>query len=167
LSIGGLVEMSHSGKGRADGESGLIRTKKPPRLKRSRPLLCSTSVHGGFNPLMAYHDAGGGKIERGSRLGGKALMEVADEVKNVIAKELKLPVEELTDDRLLADVGAESLDVIEIVFALEEKFNIDISLKMNQGSGAGKQAESDLSNFATVGDICRSVKALVDAKAAK
>lgn len=116
---------------------------------------------------MAYHDAGAGKIERESRLGGKALMEVADEVKNVIAKELKLPVEELTDDRLLADVGAESLDVIEIVFALEEKFNIDISLKMNQGGSASKQAETDLSNFATVGDICRSVQALVDAKAAQ
>ena len=94
-------------------------------------------------------------------------MEVANEVKNVIAKELKLPVEELGDDRLLTDLGAESLDVIEIVFALEEKFNVDISLKMNQGGGAGKQGESDLSNFATVGDICRSVKALVDAKAAK
>jgi acyl carrier protein len=95
-------------------------------------------------------------------------MEVADEVKNVIAKELKLPVGELSDDRLLADLGAESLDVIEIVFALEEKFNVDISLKMNEGgAGAAKQKESDLSAFATVGDICRSVKALVDAKAAK
>ena len=38
---------------------------------------------------------------------------------------------------------------------------------MNQGGSAGKQAETDLSNFATVGDICRSVKALVDAKAAQ
>ena len=94
-------------------------------------------------------------------------MEVADEVKSVIAKELKLPVEELGDDRLLADLGAESLDVIEIVFALEEKFNIDISLKMNQAGGAAKQGESDLSNFATVGDICRSVKTLVDAKASR
>jgi acyl carrier protein len=116
---------------------------------------------------MAHHDAGMGKIERGSRLGGKAPMEVADQVKNVMAKELKLPVEELTDDRLLADVGAESLDVIEIIFALEEKFNIDISLKMNQGGSAGKRAETDLSNFATVGDVCRSVQALVNAKAAK
>jgi acyl carrier protein len=95
-------------------------------------------------------------------------MEVADEVKAVIAKELKLPVEELSDDRKLADLGAESLDVIEIVFQLEEKFNIDISVKMAPGADAAKpQSEADLAAFATVGDICRAVKALVDAKASK
>ena len=47
-------------------------------------------------------------------------MQVADDVKQVIAKELKLPVERLTDDTKLGDLGAESLDVIEIVFALED-----------------------------------------------
>jgi acyl carrier protein len=104
---------------------------------------------------------------QGCDLGGP--MEVADEVKAVIAKELKIPVEQLTDDRKLADIGAESLDVIEIVFQLEEKFNIDISVKM---SAAGADAQTppgagDLSGFATVGDICLAVKKLVDAKASK
>ena len=96
-------------------------------------------------------------------------MEVADEVKAVIAKELKIPVEELSDDRKLADLGAESLDVIEIVFNLEEKFNIDISVKSAPGgAGAAKpQSEADMAAFATVGDICSAVKALVDAKASK
>jgi acyl carrier protein len=95
-------------------------------------------------------------------------MEVADEVKAVIAKELKLPVEELSDERKLADLGAESLDVIEIVFQLEERFNIDISVKMAPGADPAKpQSEADMSAFATVGDICSAVKALVDAKASK
>jgi acyl carrier protein len=94
-------------------------------------------------------------------------MEVADEVKAVIAKELKLPAGELNDDTKLADLGAESLDVIEIVFQLEEKFNVDISVKMAPGGATGGQAEGDMSDFATVGDICRAVKALVDAKASK
>jgi acyl carrier protein len=96
-------------------------------------------------------------------------MEVADEVKAVIAKELKLPVAEMSDERKLTDLGAESLDVIEIVFQLEEKFNIDISVKMAPAGAeaARPQSETDLSAFATVGDICRAVKALVDAKASK
>jgi acyl carrier protein len=94
-------------------------------------------------------------------------MEVADEVKAVIAKELKLPAEELNDDTKLADLGAESLDVIEIVFQLEEKFNIDISVKMAPDSPNVQQTEGSMADFATVGDICRAVKALVDAKAAK
>jgi acyl carrier protein len=94
-------------------------------------------------------------------------MEVADEVKAVIAKELKLPAGELGDDTKLADLGAESLDVIEIVFQLEEKFNIDISVKMAADGATGGQADGNMSDFATVGDICRAVKALVDAKASK
>jgi acyl carrier protein len=95
-------------------------------------------------------------------------MDVADEVKAVIAKELKITADQLDDDRKLADLGAESLDIIEIVFQLEEKFNIDISVKMAPtGADARTQSETDLSAFATVGDICRAVKALVDAKASK
>jgi acyl carrier protein len=95
-------------------------------------------------------------------------VSVADEVKVVVAKELKLPVEQLADDTKLEELGAESLDVIEIVFALEEKYDIDISLKFNQAATGGTRPEGqDLSAFATIGDICRAVQALVDAKAAK
>jgi acyl carrier protein len=96
-------------------------------------------------------------------------MKVADEARAVIAKELKLPVEQLTDERKLADLGAESLDVIEIVFRLEETFDIDISVKMEAaGAGAPRPpSEVDLSALATVGDICRAVKTLVDAKASR
>jgi acyl carrier protein len=96
-------------------------------------------------------------------------MEVADGVKAVIAKELKIPVEQLSDDRKLADLGAESLDVIEIVFQLEEKFNIDISVKTTLASAnAGRQQDQvELSALGTVGDICRVVKSQVDAKTSK
>jgi acyl carrier protein len=88
----------------------------------------------------------------------------------VIAKELKLPVERLTDDTKLGDLGAESLDVIEIVFALEEKFDINITVKMGADpatANANASPGTDLSALTTVGDICRAVQALVDAKASK
>jgi acyl carrier protein len=94
-------------------------------------------------------------------------MEVADDVKAVIANELKIPVEQLIDDRKLTDLGAESLDVIEIVFELEEKFNIDISVKMTSTGGGMSDRQVELSALGTVGDICRMVKTLVDAKTSK
>jgi acyl carrier protein len=95
-------------------------------------------------------------------------MEVAEGVKGVIAKELKLPIEQLSDDTKFADLGAESIDIIEIVFALEEKYDIDISVNFNQAgadisSPSGQMSRTDL---ATIGDICNAVQSLLDSKAA-
>jgi len=94
-------------------------------------------------------------------------MDVSGEVMRTIAKELKLPPEQLRDDTRLADLGAQSLDVIEIVFALEETFDIDISIKSGAAPTSSVQGPANLSAFATVGDICRAVKALVDSKSPK
>lgn len=95
-------------------------------------------------------------------------MEVADEVKRVIAAGLKLPVEQLRDETKLEDLGAESLDMIEIVFDLEEKFNIDMTVKMGRAQTSAKApGQLELSDYATVGDVCRIVTTLVAAKASK
>lgn len=99
-------------------------------------------------------------------------MDIDAEVKQVIAKTLKLPLERLTDDARLEDLGAESLDVIEMVYDLEEKFDISISFKTDADHGTLRvEAEKDggLSSefeFKTVGEIARAVKVLVDAKGA-
>jgi len=82
-------------------------------------------------------------------------VDIGHDVKLVIAKALKIPVERLTDETKLEDLGAESLDVIEMVFELEEKFDITISLNPN----------AEGRSFGTVGDVSRAVKNLVDAKA--
>jgi acyl carrier protein len=89
-------------------------------------------------------------------------MEVIDEVRQIIAKSLKVPVENLTPDTRLDEIGAESLDVIEIVFELEEKFGINIPFQANQAGKSGQPAEFP---FGTIGDVANAVKALVDAKA--
>ncbi|MGH6770942.1 MAG: acyl carrier protein [Xanthobacteraceae bacterium] len=94
-------------------------------------------------------------------------MEIIDEVRQVIAKALKIPVEKLTAESRLDEIGAESLDVIEIVFELEEKFGISIPFQANQPSRAGgDQAQAAELPFATIGDVAKAVKELVDAKAA-
>jgi acyl carrier protein len=86
-------------------------------------------------------------------------MDIAHQVKLVISKSLKIPIEQLTDETKLDDLGAESLQIIEMVFDLEEKFDIDISLN--------PKAESRLENFSTIGDVTRAVMELVETKAAR
>jgi acyl carrier protein len=94
-------------------------------------------------------------------------VDITDQVKAVIKNELKIPAERLSDDTKLEELGAESIDIIEIVYALEEKFDIDISVKYGQGDSEAGDLASSLSAFATLSDICRVVQTLVDAKAAR
>src|SRR5438105_3199249 len=97
------------------------------------------------------------------------IMEIIDEVRQVIAKSLKVPLEQLAPDTRLEDIGAESLDVIEIVFELEEKFGINIPFQANEGARLrppGEKVAPAQLEFQTIGEVAKAVKALVDAKAA-
>jgi acyl carrier protein len=96
--------------------------------------------------------------------------EVSDEVKQVISKTLQIPVEQLGDSSTLGDLGAESIDVIELVFELDDKFDIEISIKSNPealvlNTGTNTPDLSEI-GLMTVGDIVGAVKRLVDAKTA-
>ena len=52
---------------------------------------------------------------------------VADKVKSIIAEQLSVDEEEVTPDASFADdLGADSLDTVELVMALEEEFGIEI-----------------------------------------
>ena len=54
-------------------------------------------------------------------------MAVADDVKAIIAEQLGVKIEEVTDSAsFIDDLGADSLDTVELVMALEEKFGIEI-----------------------------------------
>lgn len=58
-------------------------------------------------------------------------MSTYDQVAEIIGKQLQRDPSEFTPDTNLEDEGVESLDVIEITFALEETFHIDIPLNAN------------------------------------
>ena len=50
-----------------------------------------------------------------------------DRVKEIIAKELEVEVKQLTPEaKFIEDLGADSLDIVELVMALEEEFGVDI-----------------------------------------
>ena len=54
-------------------------------------------------------------------------MALLDDVKEVVIEQLDCdPAEVKEDSRFIEDLGADSLDVVELVMALEEKFDIEI-----------------------------------------
>ena len=54
-------------------------------------------------------------------------MALFDDVKEVVVEQLDCdPAEVKEDSRFIEDLGADSLDVVELVMALEEKFDIEI-----------------------------------------
>jgi acyl carrier protein len=54
-------------------------------------------------------------------------MALIDDIKEVIVEQLSVNADEIKEDsKFVEDLGADSLDVVELVMALEEKFDIEI-----------------------------------------
>ena len=55
-------------------------------------------------------------------------MAVADKVKSIIVEQLGVDEEEVTPDAsFVDDLGADSLDTVELIMAFEEEFGVEIS----------------------------------------
>ena len=49
-------------------------------------------------------------------------------IEKIIAEQLKIDVDVVTDDKnIMEDLGADSLDTVQIVMELEEAFNVEIT----------------------------------------
>jgi acyl carrier protein len=69
-----------------------------------------------------------------------------DKVKEIIARELEVDVKQLAPEaKFIEDLGADSLDIVELVMALEEEFGIDIP-------------DEDADKLRTVGDAMNYLK---------
>ncbi len=54
-------------------------------------------------------------------------MALFDDVKEVVVEQLNVNPDEVKEEsKFVEDLGADSLDVVELVMALEEKFDIEI-----------------------------------------
>ena len=82
------------------------------------------------------------------------MTDVTNDVIDIIAKKKRIdkPTVELTDR--LEDLGLESLDAVEMIFDLEEKFDIQIPYNAN----------NPRTEFDTVGEVVRDIQQLVDKK---
>jgi acyl carrier protein len=73
-------------------------------------------------------------------------MALFDDVKEVVVEQLNVSPDEVKEvSKFVEDLGADSLDVVELVMALEEKFDIEIP---------DDQAE----NIATVSDAIKFIE---------
>ncbi len=65
-------------------------------------------------------------------------------VKEIIAEKLSVDVSQVTDDaHFVNDLGADSIDYVDLVMALEEEYNIEIPEEDSQKIGTVK----DLINY--------------------
>jgi acyl carrier protein len=54
-------------------------------------------------------------------------MALLDDIKEVVVEQLSVNADDVKEDaKFVEDLGADSLDVVELVMALEEKFDIEI-----------------------------------------
>ena len=71
---------------------------------------------------------------------------VNDRVRGIIAEQLGVKLEEVTDTAsFIEDLGADSLDTVELVMALEEEFGIEIP-------------DEDAEKMITVGDAMKYIE---------
>ena len=94
-----------------------------------------------------------------NRIFGKEVtMNVLDQVREILAEQTHAPIEELNAHTQLKELGIESVDVIEVLFRLEERFNIELpfysrtEFTTNEDYAGTCQGDSGGPAFVRVGD---------------
>ena len=74
---------------------------------------------------------------------------VLNKLKEIIANQFGIDTDELSEDTdIVADLGADSLDVVEMMMALEEEFGITIE-------------DEKIAELKTVGDVVDCVESMI------
>ncbi len=74
-------------------------------------------------------------------------MSIEEKVNNIVAEKLGVDRAEVTPDAVfIDDLGADSLDLVELIMAMEEEFGFEI-------------ADEDAEKLRTVGDVINFIKA--------
>lgn len=85
------------------------------------------------------------------------MTEIRNRIREIIAEQAMLEVDQVTDDASPADLGIDSMGLVELIFALELEFDISIPFNANEP----EKSEFDISNM---GSIIASVEKLVAAQ---
>ncbi len=80
------------------------------------------------------------------------MSETADRVKQIIADQLMVELEEVTDEAaFVEDLGADSLDTVELIMEFEDEFGVEIS-------------DEDAEKISTVGEAVAYLEKLLEEK---
>ncbi len=71
-------------------------------------------------------------------------MDVLSKVKEIIAEQLDVDTDEITAESTFEEMDADSLDLVELVMAFEEEFNIEIT-------------DDEIEKIKSVGDVVKFV----------
>jgi acyl carrier protein len=72
-------------------------------------------------------------------------MAIFDKVKSIVVDQLGVDEEEISLETSFTDLNADSLDIVELIMALEEEFDLDIP-------------DEDAEKIRTVGDAVNYIK---------
>ena len=73
-------------------------------------------------------------------------MDIFEQVKKILCDQLDLDEEQVTEEsEVIDDLGADSLDIVDLVMTLEEEFDTEIP-------------DEDIENLKTVGDIVKYIE---------
>ena len=75
-------------------------------------------------------------------------MSQIDEILDIVAQKAMIDRSKLTPDAKLTDLNVSSLDMVEVMFALEDKFGIELPFNANTSA----------QNFQTLGDVIAMVE---------
>lgn len=80
------------------------------------------------------------------------MSELSDRIKTIISEQLMVDLEEVTDEAsFVEDLGADSLDTVELIMEFEDEFAIEIS-------------DEDAEKISSVGEAIAHLEKLVERK---
>ena len=85
--------------------------------------------------------------------------DVRARVHAILAEQAMIPPEAVTDDQSLADLGIDSMGVVEVIFAIEEAFDVHVPFNANVPADTAFDVSS-------VGAVVAAVEGLVAARTA-
>ncbi len=75
-------------------------------------------------------------------------MSVEAKVKVIVSEQLEVAQDKLAMETTFEDIDADSLDIVELVMALEEEFDLEIS-------------DQEIENIKSVGDVVKYIESKV------
>lgn len=74
---------------------------------------------------------------------------VLDKIREIISDKLGIKEDEITMESTFEDLGADSLDIVEFIMAIEDEYDIQV-------------ADEEVEKVETVGDVVEYIETLVD-----